>query len=285
MPPSGPTRSTGTPTYERFGRTEDWPPPGGRTVLEAMTEQLVVRTDLDGVATLTLNRPEKLNALNLQVFAELRDHVDALASDESIGCVVLTGAGRSFCAGNDLDDIASRGSTPAAKPTSRHFQAETIDAIEQLPKPTIAKIRGHCFTGGLELALGCDLLVAAESAQLGDTHGQWGLIASWGMTVRLPERVGRAKAKELMFTARRINGSTAAEIGLVNSVAPDDKLDAVVDDLTAEIVANSWDTSTFDKAIIADTASMDRAEALAYERSAPYGRPRDMKERLTRPKK
>ncbi|MCP4225941.1 MAG: enoyl-CoA hydratase/isomerase family protein, partial [Actinomycetia bacterium] len=166
-----------------------------------MTDPLVVRQDADGVATLTLNRPEKLNALTPAVFIELRQHVDALADDESVGCVILGGAGRSFCAGNDLGGISS-----GLKAPTPHFQAETIDALEALPKPTIARIQGHCFTGGLELALGCDLLVAAETAQLGDTHGQWGLIASWGMTIRLPERVGVPKAKELMYTARRISG-------------------------------------------------------------------------------
>lgn len=90
------------------------------------------------------------------------------------------------------------------------------------PEPTIARLHGHCFTGGLELALGCDLLVAAASTQLGDTYGQWGLAPVWGMSVRLPERVGRATAKELMFTSRRISGTEAAAIGLVDRAVPDD---------------------------------------------------------------
>ncbi|MBM4382585.1 MAG: enoyl-CoA hydratase/isomerase family protein [Deltaproteobacteria bacterium] len=126
----------------------------------------VTREDENGIATLTLNRPDKLNAIDIPLMAELRAHVDALASDASVGCVVLTGAGRSFCAGHDLESIAT-----GEKPPTRHFESETIDAIEALPMPTIAKIRGHCFTGGLELALACDLLVAADDARLGDTHG------------------------------------------------------------------------------------------------------------------
>ena len=239
------------------------------------TEELVLRTDVDGVATLTLNRPEKLNALTPSVFVELRQHIEALAKDDGIGCVVLTGAGRSFCAGNDLGGI-----TDGVKAPTPHFQAETIDALEQLRQPTIAKVRGHCFTGGLELALGCDLIVVADDAQLGDTHGQWGLVAVWGLTVRLPERVGRAKAKELMYTARRIPGTEAAAIGLANRSVPSDELDGAVAEMTSSIVANSWDTSSFDKAIIADTKDMSRGEALAYERSLPYGRPRDMAERM-----
>jgi enoyl-CoA hydratase/carnithine racemase len=242
---------------------------------QAESNDLVLRTDSDGVTTLTLNRPDKLNALIPAVFVELRTHIDAIAVDENVGCVVLTGAGRSFCAGNDLGGISD-----GVKAPTPHYQAETIDALEQLPQPTIAKVRGHCFTGGLELALGCDLIVASESAQLGDTHGQWGLVAVWGLTVRLPERVGLAKAKELMYTARRIGGTEASEIGLVNRVTADDDLDAAVADMATAIVGNSWDTSRFDKAILADTRDMTRAEALAYERSSPYGRPRDMKERM-----
>jgi enoyl-CoA hydratase len=242
-----------------------------------MTNQLVLRHDTDGVTTLTLNRPDKLNALTPALFVELRGHIEALAVDERVGAVVLTGAGRSFCAGNDLESIAAGEKAP-----SRHYQAETIDALEQLPKPTIAKVRGHCFTGGLELALGCDLIVASEQAQFGDTHGQWGLVAVWGMTVRLPERVGVARAKELMYTARRISGADAAALGLANRAVAEDELDATVDALAAEITAASWDTSRIDKALLADHRTMTRAEALAHERAQPHGQPRDRVERMGR---
>ncbi|MEZ5227917.1 MAG: enoyl-CoA hydratase/isomerase family protein [Acidimicrobiales bacterium] len=199
-----------------------------------MAEPLVVRTDADGLATLTLNRPDKLNALLPDSFVELRQHIDAIAADDSIGCVVLEGAGRSFCAGNDLGGIAS-----GAKAPSVHFVPETVDAFEQLRQPTIVRIHGHCFTGGLELALAGDILIAAESAKLGDTHGQWGLAPIWGMSVRLPERVGRSTAKELMFTARRISGTEAEAIGLVDHCVPDDELDAAVCSLAEQILANS----------------------------------------------
>jgi enoyl-CoA hydratase len=179
---------------------------------EIVSEPLVRRTDQGGVTVLTLNRPEKLNALNPPLFIELREHIDALIEDDTVQCVVLTGAGRSFCAGHDLEAIAAGERGP-----SRYFEPETIDCLESLSMPTIAKIRGHCFTGGLELALACDLLVAAESAKLGDTHGQWGMPPLWGMTIRLPQRVGRSTARELMFTSRRIDGRTAAALGLVGA--------------------------------------------------------------------
>lgn len=238
---------------------------------------LVRREDAEGVATLTLNRPDKLNAINVPLMVELRAHVEDLQNDESIGCVVLTGEGRSFCAGHDLETIAGGERAP-----SKHFEPETIDAIEQLPQPTIAKIRGHCFTGGLELALACDLLVAAESSRLGDTHGQWGLAPIWGMSVRLPERIGRSRAKELMFTSRRISATTAAAIGLVDRVCEDDGLDADVAELAREICENSWGTNRIAKSLLRANAERSRADALVIERTAPYGFPKDLKERMSR---
>ena len=239
-------------------------------------DPLVLRDDADGVATLTLNRPDKLNAMNPALFVELRDHIEVLGKQtDAIGCVVLTGAGRAFSAGNDLAAIAAREAAPS--PT---FQAETIDELEALPQPVIGKVRGHCLTGALELVLGCDLIVAGESASFGDTHGRWGLAPVWGMSVRLPERVGRAAAKEMMFSGRRVDGREAARIGLANRCVPDAELDDAVAALAAEIVANSWGTSRIDKQLLAASARLPRDEALLHERSAPYGFPDDMAERL-----
>ncbi len=238
-------------------------------------ESLVLRSDADGIATLLLNRPDKLNALTAASFVELRGHIDDLAVDESIRCVVLSGVGRSFCAGNDLASIAAGERAPTP-----HYQSETVDALEALPKPTIARIQGHCFTGGLELALGCDLLIAGESAKLGDTHGQWGLAPVWGMSIRLPERVGRSTAKELMFTSRRVNGTEAARIGLVDRVVADADLDSTVDALAAEICANSAGTNRIVKALVSDRFEQTRSQALLAERELPYGLPDDMKQRM-----
>jgi enoyl-CoA hydratase len=249
-----------------------------------MTEPLVLRTDTPGgvgdsgavLTTLTLNRPDKLNALGPTMFVELREHLDAIALDESIGCVVLTGAGRAFCAGHDLASIASGERAP-----NKHFEPETVDALEALPQPTIARIHGHCYTGGLELALACDILVASESAKLGDTHGQWGLVPVWGMSIRLPERIGRSAAKEMMFTSRRIGGTEAAAIGLVDRCVSDDELDETVDALTTEVLANSRGTNRIVKQLIDDQAQRSRGDALLHERSLPHGVPDDMTERMT----
>lgn len=128
-----------------------------------MPDELVIRTDRTPtsdipdpgkVVTLALNRPDKLNALTPQVFASLRAHIDDLAGDESVGCVVLAGQGRSFCAGNDLGGISRRDTEAASVDALPPLLApETVDALESLPMPTIGRIQGHCFTGGLELAL------------------------------------------------------------------------------------------------------------------------------------
>jgi enoyl-CoA hydratase len=192
-----------------------------------------------------------------------------------VKCVIVTGAGRAFCAGHDLEAIASHERAP-----SKHFEPETIDALEQLPQPTIARLHGHCYTGGLELALACDLLIADETARLGDTHGQWGLVPIWGMSVRLPERVGVSTAKELMFTSRRIGGREAAAIGLVDRCVPEGELDGAVEALAAEMVANSAGTNRIVKRLIADRSERTRDAALLHEREMPHGRPDDMADRM-----
>ena len=240
-----------------------------------MTQDLVLRSDDEGVATLLLNRPDKLNALTPASFVELRAHLEAIATDETVRCVVVGGAGRSFCAGNDLGSIAAGDKAPTP-----NYAPETVDALEALPQPTICRIQGHCFTGGLELALACDLLIAADDAQLGDTHGQWGLVPVWGMSVRLPERIGRSAAKELMFTARRISGADAARIGLVDRSVPRDDLESAVADLAREITANSPGTNRIVKRLIADGLERMRSDALLHERSRPHGTPEDMAERM-----
>ena len=127
---------------------------------------LVTRTDEDGLCTLTLNRPDKLNALNVPMFVQLHAHVDEIAGQtETVGCVVLRGAGRAFSAGHDLKDIRA-----GEKPPHPHFQAETVTSLANLPQPVIVAVHGHCYTGALELALAGDLLIASASATCGEPH-------------------------------------------------------------------------------------------------------------------
>lgn len=237
---------------------------------------LVLREDRDGVATLTFNRPEALNALSPSMFVELRSHVDAIAaSPESIGCVVVRGAGRSFSAGNDIKAIQGGDRAPSA-----HFQAETIDAIEALPQPVIAQVHGHCYTGALEVALGCDFIVAGESARFADTHGKWSMTPTWGMSQRLPRRIGVARAKQMMFTGTPLSGREAVEAGLANLCVADAELEGTVAAMAATIVANSWHTLRADKQLVNEGQQYTLREGLAYERRTSPGAGPDMAERL-----
>jgi enoyl-CoA hydratase/carnithine racemase len=237
---------------------------------------LVTREDRDGVATLTLNRPDVLNALSPSLFVELRAHVDTIRSQtENVGCVVLRGAGRSFSAGNDLRAIEAGEQAP-----SRHFQAETLEAVERLPQPVIASVRGHCYTGALELALACDLLVAAESAKFADTHGKWAMTPLWGMSQRLPRRLGPLRAKELMLTGRVVSGAESAAIGLANLCVPDDQLEARTLELASAIVANSWFSLRAVKRLLNEGQDHGLSDGLAFERDTSPGAGPDMADRL-----
>ncbi len=239
-------------------------------------DELVLRQDDDGLTTLTLNRPEALNALSPQMFVELRAHIDAIAeATDEVGCVILHGAGRSFSAGNDLKAIAAGERAP-----SPYFQAETLEAIEALPQPVIAAVHGHCYTGSLELVLACDLLVAAEDARFSDTHGKWSMAPTWGMSQRLPRRVGIVKAKELMFSARVINGTEAVAIGLANKCVPADDLLAEATSLAREFLANSWHTLRADKWLVNNGQSKSLAEGLRFEREEGPGTGPDLQDRL-----
>ena len=241
-----------------------------------MSEPLVIREDDSGLCTLTLNRPEVLNALSPGLFVELRAHLSDLAAQtEQIGCVILTGKGRSFSAGNDLKAIQAGERAP-----SPHFQAETLEAIEALPQPVIAAVQGHCYTGSLELVLACDLLIAAESADFADTHGKWGMSPTWGMSQRLPRRVGLVTAKELMFSGRVIDGMEAARIGLANRCVPDADLMSAAVGMARSFLDNSWFTLSMDKQLVNGGLDRTLKEGLDFERTVSPGAGPDMVERL-----
>src|ERR1700683_2515056 len=158
-----------------------------------MTE-LVLRENRDGAAILTLNRPEKLNALSKDVFEPLEKHVDAIArATRTIGLVVLRGAHGNFSAGYDMTEVLEY-VRAGAKP---HYHSEVIDKLANLPQPVISAVQGHCSTGALELALAADLIVASESARFSDAYARWGLTPVWGFSLRLPHRMGRAKGTEM----------------------------------------------------------------------------------------
>ena len=240
-----------------------------------MTEASVEREDHNGIAILTLNRPKALNSLSPSLFVELRAHIENIAGSVEIGCVILRGKGRSFSAGNDLNAITSGDVAP-----SKHYQAETLDLIANMPQPVIASVQGHCYTGSLELALACDLLIASDSAKFADTHGKWGMTPTWGMSQRLPRRIGPLKAKEMMLTGRIVSGPESVALGLANECVADEDLIPHTISLAQQIVANSWHTLKADKSLVNQGLDLHLTDGLAWERANSPGAGPDMKDRL-----
>ena len=237
---------------------------------------LVLRQDAGGAATLTLNRPDKLNALNVELFAALEAEVGRLERQtDSVGLVILRGAGRCFSAGHDLADISTGERLPAP-----NFQARIIERLANLPQPVITAVHGHCYTGALELALCGDIILAAEGARFADTHAKWALTPVWGMSQRLPRRVGTYKAREMMFTCRTYSGREAAEMGLANVCVPDAEFDAQIDALSAQILANSWFSHRANKRLLLETDGLPLEAGLAHEVYRGEGRGPDMQERI-----
>jgi len=235
---------------------------------------LVLRADVGGVARLTLNRPDKLNALNVPLFEALEAHV-ADIERKPVSLVVLRGAGRCFSAGHDLGDIAAGEKLPRP-----NYQAHVIARLADLPLPVICAVHGHCYTGALELALAGDIILAAESAKFADTHARWALTPVWGLSQRLPRRIGTYKAREMMFTCRTYGGREAEAMGLANFCAPDEGFDAAIGALTGEILANSSFSHAANKRLLTATDGLPQTAGLAHEIVHGEGRGPDMAERI-----
>src|SRR5579859_2914038 len=214
---------------------------------------LVARTDHKGVATLTLNRPEKLNALSKEVFEALEEHVDTIQREtKTIGVVVLRGAQGNFSSGYDMNEVLEYVKADA-KP---HYHSEVIDKLANLPQPVISAVEGHCSTGALELALAADLIVANESARFCDVYARWGLTPIWGLTLRLPHRIGTVKASEMLLTSRTYSGREAQAMHLANFCFPDDQFEAELAALCRDVLANSWFANQVIKRALIETDNL-----------------------------
>jgi enoyl-CoA hydratase len=219
----------------------------------------VTRRDEGGLALLTLNRPEKRNALDTASFEELDAHFTQIAQQaDRIGCVVLRGSGSAFCAGADLNAIGKA-------PIDARLKPRIIERVGCLPQPVIAAVHGACLTGGLELALACDFIVADKTARFADTHGKWGLVSAWGMSQRLPRRIGASRAKLMMMTSRTLAATEAFEIGLIDLLAEEGGLDQLLSSLVTDILANSWHTNFAVKRLLRETEGLPLALGLAHE--------------------
>jgi enoyl-CoA hydratase/carnithine racemase len=180
---------------------------------------------------------------------QLNAHVARLAEEtDTVGLVILRGAGRCFSAGHDLGDISSGEKLPEP-----NFQSKVIERLADLPQPVVTAVHSHCYTGALELALAGDIILASENAKFADTHAKWALTPVWGLSQRLPRRVGTYKARDMMFTCRTVAGREAEAIGLANICVADDAFEARIESLAREILANSWFSHRANKRLVRQT--------------------------------
>ena len=184
-----------------------------------MQERVLLVEKKNGVATLTLNRPDQMNALSLELRWELQAALEDIGADPEIAVVVLTGAGKAFCAGLDLKEMGS-----SVKEMGAVQPKDPPTLLRAVNKPIIGAINGAAITGGFEIALSCDLLLITPETRFADTHARIGLIAGWGLGARLSRAVGLARAKELSLTGNFLSAQHAYEWGLVNRIVPREEL-------------------------------------------------------------
>lgn len=207
---------------------------------EAASPRLLVSV-ADRCARLTLNRPDRLNALDVGLFEELGACLDDLARREDVAVLVITGAGRAFCAGADLQSITEEidCADPHAMRAYLRLVGEVVRKLVTIEKPTIAAVNGAAVGGGCNLALCCDLVLMREDAVIGEVYAQRGLVPDMGGTYFLPRLVGRARAFELAYFGDSLTAAQAAEIGLVNRCVPVDAFDAVVDEWAGRLATGA----------------------------------------------
>jgi enoyl-CoA hydratase len=233
------------------------------------SDLVLVETD-GGVCTVTLNRPEARNALNTALHQASAEALWAAELDETVVAVVLTGADPAFCAGLDLRELGGggenlRGGTRPADVTD-DTPDNPIEAVWRMTTPVIGAINGPAVTGGFELALGCDFLVASERATFGDTHARVGVTPGGGMSVFLPMAVGLRRAKEMSLTGNFVDAAEALRIGLVNHVVPHEELLPTARRLGADIAGNDPRAVVHLKGLYDANARLTVGDAIAHER-------------------
>lgn len=210
----------------------------------------------DGVAVITLNRPDVLNAINARMVDEIDAALDELAADDEIRVLVFTGAGRAFSAGRDVKEIGE---------ASHRSGADLWRKIEDCAKPVIGAVNGLCYTGALSMLLSFDMVIAAEGAVFADTHARFGMRHGGGSTQRLRDAIGPRKAKEMLFTCEPIDATEAHRVGLVNRVVPLDDLLPETLSVANAIAANDPEALRVTKALINEGARLGTAAGLELE--------------------
>jgi enoyl-CoA hydratase/carnithine racemase len=224
--------------------------------------QTIIYEKKNNVAWITLNRPDKLNAQNAQMRAELMQALQDATKDDSIRVIVITGAGRAFSAGADISEF------PALTPADLVKRAEVIrlyELIRNTPKPVIAAVNGLALGGGCELAMACDIIIASEDAQFGQPEVRVGVIPGGGGTQILPRLVGEKIAKEMIFTGKFISAQEAYRLGMINRVVPKEKLMEEVNNLVNELLKQSPIILAFAKMAINRSLETTLSEGLRVE--------------------
>lgn len=214
----------------------------------------------EGYAIVTLNRPDEMNALSRELRADFVEVFAQCAADADIRVVILTGNGRAFCAGFDLKELAS-----ADGDASSEADNTIARAMEGFDGPIIGAINGHAVTGGFEMALACDVLIASENARFADTHARVGILPGWGLSQKLPRMIGLSRAKEISFTGAPVFAQQAYEWGIVNHVVPADELLPLAEKLATDMCACVPHVLKQYKPLIEEGYSMPYRDALAWE--------------------
>ncbi|WP_246561217.1 enoyl-CoA hydratase/isomerase family protein [Geobacter grbiciae] len=228
-------------------------------------KQIAVRHD-DAIAVVSLARPESRNVLSRDLVLGLLSAFTSLKDDGRVKGIVVTGEGKSFCAGADISEMARM--SPAEASSFAELGQRLMFAVERVGKPVVAAVNGHALGGGLELALACDFIVAAESAVFAAPEVLLGVMPGFGGTQRLPRLIGKSRAKEMIFTGERINAAKAHSIGLVNRVVSDDRLLAETVSLVKNICNRGLLSLRVAKEVIDAGAGIDLATACLMERDA-----------------
>ena len=217
------------------------------------------------IARITLNRPEVLNAMDPQTYAEIYDAIQDIEADRDIRVVIITGKGRAFCAGADLKAI--RQFLDKASSTVEFLEGchKSVNAVDACSKPVIAAVNGLALAGGLELVEACDIVIAAESAKLGDQHAARGLVPGGGGTQRLIRQVNSRKAMELLLTGDWVSAKEAEALGLINKAVPDDQLETAVNELAEKLAKRSPMASKTIKMLAKKGLETDLTTALKME--------------------
>ncbi len=219
----------------------------------------------EGIATITLNRPEALNAFSKELVEEILQALEDIRNDENIRVVILTGAGeKAFSAGADIKTMKGMN---ALKARELSLMGEKLCyTLENLEKPVIAAINGYALGGGLEVAMACDIRIASENARLGQTEINIGLIPGWGGTQRLTRLAGKTKAKELVFTGKLIDAKTAEQLGILNMVVTAEKFKETIRQFATELAQKAPIAIKVAKVLINKGADIGLDAALALER-------------------